>query len=215
MTIQLDPSQTGPLPVAHKTRWSETEVKALNEYDDKMQAAGKLEPSMSTTAALPILVMKPDKTFRVVFNYSPIAGRIVPYVWPLEPTDVVLQKASKWNTISSFDFPISYHQVELEEKVRWLTAVVFPRGLRQYTVAPMGWKDSAEHLTRVLSIVFDDTKLAGDNKLEESLSLFRDDGQIGSMCTTDPTEHLTSVIPNASLSPKTYRFSWSQKNITS
>ena len=190
MTIQLDTSKEGPLPRAHKTRWSETETKVLNEYDDKMTKAGKLEPSMSTTAALPLLVAKPDKTWRIVFNYAPIAGRIIPYVWPLEPTDVVLQKASQWHTITSFDFPLAYHQLGLEQTVRWLTAVVFPRGLRQYTVAPMGWKDSAEHLARGLSQVFDDHLLEGDRKLESALSLFRDDGQIGSMDTIDPANHL-------------------------
>lgn len=190
MTIQLDPSQQGPLPVAHKKRWSELETRVLNEYDDKMQAAGKLEPSMSTTSALPLLVLKPDKTYRIVFNYAPIGGRIIPYVWPLEPTDVTLQKASQWRTISSFDFPISYHQIPLEKSVRYLTAVVFPRGLRQYSVAPMGWKDSAEHLARTNAQMFDDTKISGNNALEQALSLFRDDGQLGSMCTSDPTEHL-------------------------
>ena len=190
MTIQLDPTKSGPLPIARKNRWSETETRALNTYDDEMQKCGKLEPSMSTTCALPLLVAKPDGTMRVVFNYAPIAGRIVPYVWPLEPTDVILQKAAKWKTITSFDFPIAYHQVPLEKTCRWLTAVVFPKGLRQYTVAPMGWKDSAEHLARTLSTVFDDTAIVGDNALEESLSLFRDDGQIGSMCSDDPAEHL-------------------------
>lgn len=72
MTAKLDPSDTSPLPKAKVARWSETEEKVLNEYDDKMTAAGKLEPSTSNTSARPLLVPKKDASWRIVFNFSPI-----------------------------------------------------------------------------------------------------------------------------------------------
>ena len=172
MDITLDPLDTSPLPRAKVQRWTPMQEKVLNEYDEKMTAAGKLEPSISHTSAYPILVPKPDGTWRIVFNFL-INKRLIPYIGPLEPADKILQKAAQWSMLSLFDFALGYHQIPLNQAVRWLTAVVFPRGLRQYTDAPMGWKDSAEWLGYHLSLVFDDPDL------RHHLSLFRDDGTLG------------------------------------
>lgn len=187
MTAQLDMSDTTPLPRARVTRWTETEERVLNEYDEKMTKAGKLEPSTSTTSSRPILVKKKDGSWRIVLNFAPINRRIIPLVWPLEPTDKVLQKMAKWNWLSTFDHSLGYHQCPLDKMSRWLTAVVFPRGLRQYTVAPMGWKDSAEWMAYHMSIMYDDAQYEGDNQLAKHMGLFRDDGSIG---TDDIETHI-------------------------
>ena len=182
MEIHVDEElvkKDGGLPVARTQRLSPTHTAVLNEYDDKMMAAGKIEESTSITCATPLLVPKKDGSWRIVFNYAPIAKYIKPLVWPLEPMDVVLQKMARYKYRSSFDHSLGYHQCPIAEHCRWLTAFAFPRGLRQYTVAPMGWKDSAEWLMKHLGKVYDDKEFEGDNKLQEALSLFRDDGQVG------------------------------------
>lgn len=186
MDITLDPTNHSPLPRAKVQRWTPMQEKVLNEYDDKMSAAGKLEPSISQTSAYPILVPKPDGTWRIVFNFL-INKRLIPYLWPLEPADKVLQKAAQWALLSCFDFALGYHQLPLRTVVRWLTAVVFPRGLRQYTVAPMGWKDSAEWLGYHLSLVFDHPDL------KEHLCLFRDDGTLGNNGATPRAQVLQHI----------------------
>jgi len=184
----------GGLPVARVQRLSPTHTEVLNQYDDKMMAAGKIEESTSTTCATPLLVAKKDGSWRIVFNYAPIAKYVKPLVWPLEPMDVVLQKMARHKYRSSFDHSLGYHQCPIAEHCRWLTAFAFPRGLRQYTVAPMGWKDSAEWLMKHLGKVYDDRKFEGDNKLQEALSLFRDDGQVGADSIPDLIEVTARVF---------------------
>ncbi|TPX55616.1 hypothetical protein SpCBS45565_g08499 [Spizellomyces sp. 'palustris'] len=187
MTIVVDPTDSTPLPRVKVTRWSATEEKVLKEYDDKMAAAGKLEPSPSPTSMRPILVAKKDGMWRIVFNFSPIGRRIVPMAWPLEPCDKVLQRMVCWTFISMFDHSLGYHQCPMDETCRWLTAIVFPRGLRQYTVAPMGWKDSVEWMAKHMAIMYDDAAIIGDNKLHDHMSLSCDDGSIG---TNSIDEHI-------------------------
>ena len=171
--------KNGGLPVAKPLRLPPAHVEVLNKYDDKMTAADKIEESTSTTSALPMLVEKKDDTWRIVFNYAPVAKYIDPLVWPLEPMDQVLQKMALHRYRCSFDHSLGYHQIPLHPDYRYLTAFVFPRGLRQYKVAPMGWKDSAEWMAKHLSRVYNDREFEGNNALEKSLAMFRDDGMIG------------------------------------
>jgi len=180
MTVQLDPSQSGPLPKPKVPRWSAEQEKVLREYTKKMFAASKLEKSTGRTFALPILVPKKDDTYRIVFNFRPIGQRILGFSWPLDPLDKILQKMAQWDlTVVSFDHSLGYHQSPLAKECRWLTSVVFPDGLYQYTVAPMGWKDSAEWMACHTSIMYDDSEIVGDSRLIESLALYRDDGSVG------------------------------------
>jgi len=87
---------------------------------------------------------------------------------------------AQWTlTVVSFDHSLGYHRSPMAEECRWLTSVVFPDGLYQYTVAPMGWKDSAEWMACHTSIMYDDSVVVGDDKLQKSLALYRDDGSIG------------------------------------
>ena len=104
MTATLDPLQTGPLPRSKVKRWTPEQEDVLNKYDEEMTAAGKLEPSTSSTCALPILVPKKDGSWRTVFNFAPINQRIIPLVWPLEHADEVMQKLAKSKMNCAFDF---------------------------------------------------------------------------------------------------------------
>ena len=182
MTVSLDHDlikKHGGLPVARPLRVSPEQEKVLNQYQEKMERANKIEEATSTTSALPLLVKKKDGSWRIVLNYAPIGKFVRPLIWPLEPMDAVLQKMARHKYRCSFDHSLGYHQIPVHPDYRWLTAFVLPRGLFQYTVAPQGWKDSAEWLAKHLRRVYDDREYAGDNLLDEFMALFRDDGMVG------------------------------------
>ncbi|KAJ3183747.1 hypothetical protein HDU87_005863, partial [Geranomyces variabilis] len=114
MTIQVDPSDTTPLLRAKTSWWTAVEEKVLNKYDDKMCRAGRLELSTSTMCVQPILVVKKDSSWRIVFNFAPINWRIIGMVWPLEPVDKVVQMIAQWKLLSCFDFSLGYHQLSIK-----------------------------------------------------------------------------------------------------
>src|SRR5207253_907048 len=57
----------------------------------------------------------------------------------------------------------------------------------QYTVAPIGWKDSAEWLAYQLSTVFDDKNFEGNADLGKFFGIFHDDATLG---TNDIITHI-------------------------
>ena len=58
----------------------------------------------------------------------------------------------------------------------------------------MGWKDSAEWMAKHMSIMYDDATIVGDNKLHDHMSLFRDDGSIGTHTVEDHIYYVKRML---------------------
>ena len=69
-------------------------------------------------------------------------------------TDEVLRSLSKWKYIITSDLKSAFFQIKVSDSsIKWLGTVTPYKGLRVYTRAAMGLRDSSEYLEEMLSRV--------------------------------------------------------------
>lgn len=119
-------------------------------------AAGRIRPSDSTTASPSFLIPKADPTAlpRWVIDYRQLNANVKLDRQPLPRVDDILADAAKGRYWAKFDMTNSFFQTRMNPKDIPLTATTTPLGLYEWTVMPMGFKNSPQihqrRMTRAL-----------------------------------------------------------------
>ena len=114
-----------------------------------------IEPSYSAWSSPALLVPKKDGTMRFCVDYRRLNEATIPDSHPLPRIDDTLSAlgGSKW--FSTLDLKSGYHQIQIQESDRPLTAFSIPgSGLWQFRVLPFGLINAPGVFERLMEHVF-------------------------------------------------------------
>ena len=137
-------------PCAPSRRRSAEEDATLLEYVTKLRNERLIEPTVSPYNAIPMLIKKPDGTFRVVLDYRALNLLTLKDNYPLPNIDKYLSALADacWFTVG--DLLQGFHQVELDESSKPKTAFSTPWGQFAFTRMPMGLTSSPGAFMRLV-----------------------------------------------------------------
>lgn len=143
----------------------------INKQVDKLILNDAIEHSTSPYNSPLLVVPKKsagdDKKFRLVVDFRQINKKIMDDKFPLTRLDDILDGIGRAKYFSTLDLSNSFHQIELEESSRPITAFSTNKGHYQFKRLPFGLKISTNSFQRMLSIT-----LAG---LDANAFLYVDD----------------------------------------
>lgn len=149
-----------------------------------------IENSKSPYNAPLLLVPKKNvadkKKWRVVVDFRKLNDKIVNDKFPLTRLEDILDKLGRAKWFSTLDMTSSFHQIELHEDSRPLTAFSTTNGYYQFKRLPFGLKISSNSFQRMLTIA-----LAG---LESDAFLYVDDIIIYGCSLNHHNENLIRVF---------------------
>lgn len=150
-----------------------------------------IRPSISNYSSPSFLVSKPDKSSRLVINYAKLNEKIVRVNHPIGNMDefyLYLQNAAYFSVI---DLSNSFHQIELTERSKHLTAFSNGVSLFEWNRIPFGMHCGSGILSSYLDKIFRDIKF-------EYMLNFVDDLLIFSKTKEEHLKHLAEVVDRLS-----------------
>lgn len=143
----------------------DSEVQKLIEND-------VIEPARSPYNSPILLVPKKSKDgerkWRLVVDYRELNKKVIPDKFPLSRIDELLDLLGRSRYFSVIDLQSGFHQIELEENFREMTAFSTNKGQWQFKRVPFGLNISPDGFSRMMSLAF------GGMKPETAL-LYMDD----------------------------------------
>ena len=137
-------------PCAPSRRRSVEEDATLYEYVNKLRKERLIEPTVSPYNAIPMLIKKPDGTFRVVLDYRALNLLTLKDQYPLPNIDKYLSSLGSAHWFTTGDLLQGFHQVELDEQSKPKTAFSTPWGQFAFTRMPMGLTSSPGAFMRLV-----------------------------------------------------------------
>ena len=167
LRLRLKP---GAQPVrTNPYKLGEPEMKELTKRVTQMLEYGWIVPSASPWASPVIFVRKPDGTFRLVLDYRALNERTESDAAPLPRVDSLLESLSGSRVFSKMDLASGFHQMRLHPDTAEYTSFTTPLGSYQWTVLPMGLKQSPAVFMKYMSSKF------SDFSVRKELALYIDD----------------------------------------
>ena len=143
-----------PPPFKPNRRCSPAEYDALKATIDKQIRQRLLVKVQSPYNALPIMIRKPDGTFRCVLDYRNLNLSVVRSSYPLPSVEQNLSILGKANLFSVADLLMGFHQLELHPSSVKKTAFSTPWGQYAYVRLPMGLTSSPGIFQSVVDSAF-------------------------------------------------------------
>ena len=137
-----------PIPVHLKEEFDK-EVKSLLDFNI-------IEPSDSPYPSPPIMIKKPDGSYRLAIDFRMLNSISHFDAEPMPTLESELYKFSNANFISEIDITKAYHQVPLALESRKYTAFPTNLGLMQYTRMPFGLASAPATYIRLMRKVLKD-----------------------------------------------------------
>ena len=117
---------------------SETELKALKEYIDKMLERGFIRPSKSPFGSPVLFVKKPDGSLRLCVDYRKLNNITVKNRYPLPLISELFDRIKNAKYFTRLDMQEAYHQIRIALGDEWKTAFRTRYGHFEYLVMPFG-----------------------------------------------------------------------------
>ncbi len=125
----------------------------LKEAVDQMQKDGIIELSKSSYNSPLLIVKRPDGKIRPVLDYRELNKRIEPVKYPLPRIPDLLNALGQAKYISTLDLPSAFHQCEISEVDKHLTAFTVGSTKYQFTKIPFGLQSSPAFFARIINSV--------------------------------------------------------------
>ena len=172
-----------PLP-PHKLEAMTTQITELNKK-------GWIEKSQSAWGAPILFVPKKNGELRMCVDYRDLNAVTIDDCFPLPKIEVLLHRAANATHLTLIDLASGFHQVEVEEGTRPLTAFRLPHAacgssLWQWTVMPFGLRNAPPTFQRAMT-----EALEG---LEEFTLVYIDDILVFSNSRKEHLHHLDQVF---------------------
>jgi hypothetical protein len=188
---------------------SETELKTLKEYIDRMVEKGFIRPSKSPFGSPVLFVKKPDGSLRLCVDYRKLNDMTIKNRYPLPLISELFDRLKHAKYYTRLDIQDAYNRLRIAEGDEWKTAFRTRYGHFEYLVMPFGLtnapatfqayaNDCLRDFLDLFCIVYFDDVLIFSDTLEEHvdhvkrvLSRLRD---YGLTCKLKKCEfHATSV----------------------
>lgn len=149
-------------------RLSRRDEQIINETHDRLHREGKMSWGLPGTQGWPCFVVWDHKNPMVKWTKNEEGAAAKPRVvvdirglnaavsldsYPLPRQDDVINLLKNCQWISTFDLTASFFQRRVVEADRWKLGVISHRGVEVLHVAPMGFKNSAQHMQRLMDKV--------------------------------------------------------------
>lgn len=148
---------------------------------------GFLKPSTSPMASPIICVLKKSgdaskPEVRLVCDFRYLNAYTQAYPFPVPDLDEVLNAVAQYKFISLFDAKSGYYQTKIRSDKTWLTGIITPSGLFEWTRTPFGMRNSGSTFLFAINEILKPVK---------SFTVsFVDDMCVGAM---EWSEHLTNL----------------------
>jgi hypothetical protein len=117
---------------------SETELKTLKDYIDKMIAKGFIRPSKSPFGSPVLFVKKPDGSLRLVVDYRKLNEMTIKNRYPLPLISELFDRLKSAKYYTRLDMAEAYNQLRIAAGDEWKTAFRTRYGHFEYLVMPFG-----------------------------------------------------------------------------
>ena len=128
----------------------------FNSEVDKLLKLEIIEPSMSPYSSSPVLIRKPDNTYRMALDFRSLNSITEFDAEPMPTAESELYKFRDCQFISEIDITKAYYQVPLHEDSRKYTAFPTDKGLMQFTRMPFRLVTACATYVRLMRKVLDD-----------------------------------------------------------
>ena len=154
---------------------------------DDMLVAGLIVPSKSPYASPVRIVRKSDGSMRITIDYRKLNSITVKDNYPLPRIDDMLAKLKKAKIFSKIDFASGYFQVKMATGSRAFTAFICEYGVFEFTVMPMGMKNSGATFQRLMNKLF-------ENHIGLFCIIYIDDTLVFSESVENHAKHLKIIF---------------------
>uniref|UniRef100_A0ABD2WA60 RNA-directed DNA polymerase n=1 Tax=Trichogramma kaykai TaxID=54128 RepID=A0ABD2WA60_9HYME len=147
---------TSSKPVYHRARRMSPPMKqvALDSVKD-MYAKKIIEPASSNWNSAPVIVKKPDGSYRFCVDYRDLNKVTEKDGYPSRNMDSILDKLRGAKYISKIDLKSAYHQILMDEDSRKYTAFSIPEGGQwQFLRMPFGLINAPMTFQRLMDSLF-------------------------------------------------------------
>uniref|UniRef100_A0A6V7LWV4 Reverse transcriptase domain-containing protein n=1 Tax=Bracon brevicornis TaxID=1563983 RepID=A0A6V7LWV4_9HYME len=120
-------------------------LKAAHEKAAQLLKEDVIEPSQSDWCSWPVLVKKPDGSYRFCVDYRPLNAVTKHLALPMQNLEDLLDCAHGAMHVSKIDISQAFYHIPLDEKSKEKTALAVPGmapGLFQFKRMPFGLKNS-------------------------------------------------------------------------
>ena len=162
----------GAQPIQHKVRIVPLAIRAkLKEHLALLEQEGIIEPvNGSQWISAIVIALKKNGQIRLCADLRTVNKNIVVECHPLPRIQEMLSAVNGAKYFSIIDLKSAYHQVELTEDSRDLTAFVTPFGVYRYIRLPFGLASAASVFQRLMDKLFGD--IAGVQAFQDDVLVF-------------------------------------------
>ena len=155
--VKCDIDVQGHRPIKQRGRQlSPKELSVIREEVSTLLSRGIIQESNSPWANRIVMVPKKDGATRVCVDFRAVNKMCLTDAYPTPLVAQTIDQVTGMNWFSNFDAESGYHQIQLTERAKPITAFSTPFGLYEYTKMPFGLKNAGACFQRVM-----DAALAG------------------------------------------------------
>ncbi|XP_069505554.1 small integral membrane protein 44 isoform X2 [Ambystoma mexicanum] len=144
------------VPVKHRVRpVPATARDTLRDQLDKMRAEGVIEEVEASEWLSPVvLIKKPNsQELRVCIDLRSLNLEVITDNYPLPSINELILLMKEAKIFSKLDMRNAYHQIQLHEESKPLTAFITPFGTYQFTKMPFGLSSAASAFQRMMDVL--------------------------------------------------------------
>ena len=135
----------------HPRRMSPKMQQVAIEEVERMYNGGVIERSASDYSSAPVMIRKPNGTYRFCVDYRDLNKVTRRDAYPIPNMDMILDKLRQARYLTKIDLRQAYHLIPLEKASRKYTAFAVPgSGLWQFTRMPFGLMNAPSTFQRLI-----------------------------------------------------------------
>lgn len=183
--VRLEPGHKPPFTGLR--RLSQPEIETAKQHVTDLLERGLIEPCNSPYGAQVLFVQKKDKSLRLVVDLRQLNKIAIPYKYPLNRIDDVLDSLQGAKYFSSLDCSQAFFQCVIPVTSREATAFRLPWGQYCFKILPMGYHSSPAIWTNRLNELL-------KPYIGKFVVIYMDDIAIYSKTLQDHLQHIDIVL---------------------